>query len=111
VDISASVISMAALVLFLRFWSPKRILNARREDVTYLSRRVNAGNAGLVLRASLPWIILTAFVTLWGTPIFNAWINAFTTLRLHIAGLDQVVYQMPPVVPTPAAEPAVFVLN
>lgn len=111
VDITASVISMAALVLFLRVWSPKRILNARREDVTHLSRRVNAGNASLVLRASLPWIILTAFVTLWGTPIFNTWVNAFSTLRLHVAGLDQVVYRMPPVVPTPVAESAIFVFN
>jgi lactate permease len=51
-----------------RVWKTKRILNARCEDVTHLSRRTNTGRADVVMRAALPWIILTAFVTLWERP-------------------------------------------
>jgi len=111
VDISASVVSIAALVLFLRVWKPKRILNAKCEDVTNLPRAVNVGRAGIVLRAGLPWIILTCVVTLWGTPSFSSWIDGISTLRFHISGLDQVVFRMPPAVPRPTAEPAIFVFN
>lgn len=111
VDISASVVSIATLILFLRFWKPRRILDAKRDDMTHLPRAVNAGRASIVLRASLPWIILTVFVTLWGTPSFSTWIDGLSTMRFHIPGLDQVVFRMPPAVPKPAAEAAVFVFN
>src|ERR1700712_2249095 len=33
VDISAAVLSIVALVYFLKLWKPKRTLNARREDI------------------------------------------------------------------------------
>jgi lactate permease len=111
VDIVASVVTIIALVLFLRVWKPKRILNAKLEDVTHLSRGVNAGRASVVFRAALPWIILTMFVTLWGAPKYGAWVDGLSTMRLHVLGLDHVVSRMPPAVPKAAAEPAVFVFN
>ncbi len=111
VDIIASVVTITALVLFLRVWKPKRILNAKLEDVTHLSRGVNAGRASVVFRAALPWIILTMFVTLWGAPKYSAWVSGMSTMHLHVPGLDEVVSRMPPAVPKAAAEPAVFVFN
>ncbi len=111
VDISAGVISLAAFVLFLRVWKPKRILNAQREDITHLPRSLKRNHASVVVRAAVPWIILTLLVTLWGTPTFAAWIDRLTTLRLHVPGLDKVVYRVPPVVLSPAAEAAVFTFN
>ena len=111
VDITAGVISLCAFVLFLRVWKPKRILNSRREDITHLPRSLKRNHASVVARAAVPWIILTVFVTIWGTPTFASWIDRFTTLRLHVAGLDQVVYRVPPVVPHPAPEAAVFIFN
>ena len=111
VDIIASVVTITALVLFLRVWKPKRILNAKLEDVTHLSRGVTAGRASVVFRAALPWIILTMFVTLWGAPKYGAWVDGLSTIRLHVPGLDRVVSRMPPAVPKAAAEPAVFVFN
>jgi lactate permease len=111
VDIIASVVTITALVLFLRVWKPKRILNAKLEDVTHLSRGVNSGRASVVFRAALPWIILTMFVTLWGAPKYGAWVDGLSTMHLHVPGLDHVVSRMPPAVPKAAAEPAVFVFN
>jgi lactate permease len=111
VDIFAAVISIAVLVGFLRFWKPKRIYNAKREDITHLPRAVTTSRAGTVLRASLPWIILTICVTIWGTPSFGHWLDKFSDPRIHIAGLDQIVLRMPPAVPIPTAEAAVFNFN
>lgn len=111
VDIVASVVTITALVLFLRVWKPRRILNAELEDVTHLSRGVNATRASVVFRAALPWIILTMFVTLWGAPKYGAWVDGLSTVRLHVPWLDRAVTRMPPAVPVATAEPAVFVFN
>ena len=111
VDISAGVISLGAFVLFLRIWKPKRILNAQRQDITHHPRSLKRNHASVVARAAVPWIILTLFVTIWGTPTFASWIDRFTTLRIHVPGLDQVVYRVAPVVPHPTAEAAIFTFN
>jgi lactate permease len=111
VDISAAVISLGIFVLFLRAWKPKRILNARREDITHLPRSLKKNHTAVVVRAATPWLILTLFVTIWGTPHFTAWIDGMTSLKLSVPGLDHVVFRVPPVVPHPAAEAAVFTFN
>jgi lactate permease len=111
VDISAAVISLGIFVLFLRVWKPKRILNAQREDVTHLPRSLKKNHTAVVVRAATPWLILTLFVTIWGTPHFTAWIDGMTSLKLSVPGLDHVVFRVPPVVPHPAAEAAVFTFN
>ena len=111
VDIFAAVVSIAVLVLFLRFWKPKRIYNAKREEITHLPRAISTSRASTVLRASLPWIILTICVTIWGTPRFGQWLDKFSDPRIHIPGLDQIVLRMPPAVPVPTAEAAVFNFN
>ncbi len=111
VDISASVTTIVVLILFLRVWKPKRILNAQREDITHHPRSLNTNDTAAVLRASLPWIVLTLCVTVWGAPRFSQWLDAISTLRLHVHGLDQVVLRVPPAVPVPAAEAAVFTFN
>jgi lactate permease len=111
VDISAAIISLIVFVLFLRIWKPKRILNAVCQDITHLPRSLNRNHTRVVVRAAVPWAILTLFVTIWGTPQFTAWIDSISTLRFSIHGLDQVVFRMPPVVPAPLAERAVFTFN
>jgi lactate permease len=111
VDISAAVISLGVFVLFLRVWKPKRILNAQRKDITHLPRSLKKNHTAVVVRAAMPWLILTLFVTIWGTPHFTAWIDGMTSLKLSVPGLDHVVFRVPPVVPHPAAEAAVFTFN
>jgi lactate permease len=111
VDIFASVISLGVLIGFFRVWKPKRVLNASCRDVTQESRSLCASTTATVLRAALPWIILTLCVVLWGMPSFSRWIDATTSLKFPIAGLDQISLRMPPAVPTPTAEAAVFNFN
>jgi lactate permease len=111
VDITAGVISLCAFVLFLRVWKPKRILDAQRNDITHLPRSLKRNHAAVVARAAVPWVILTLFVTIWGTPTFATWVDRVTTLHVSVAGLDKVVFRVPPVVPHPVAEAAAFTFN
>jgi lactate permease len=110
-DISASVVSMASLIVFFRVWKPKRILSATCKDVTDETRQLNTNGGRTILRAALPWIVLTLCVVLWGLPSFSQWIDSATTIKIPVNGLDQVVLRMPPAAPAPAAEAAVFSFN
>jgi len=111
VDISAAVASLVTLVMFLRIWKPQRTLNAKLEDITHLPRAERANHSAVVIRAAIPWVLLTLFVILWGTPQFTAWMDSLTTLLIPVPGLNGVVYRESPVVAKPVAEGAIFVFN
>ena len=111
VAIVAASASIVALLVFLRFWKPKRILNARREDITGQAKRRFNHSTSAIFRAWMPWIVLSLVVFSWGFPPFAGWMNAHTTMRFNVAGLHRVVQRMPPVVTAPTPEPAVFTFN
>ena len=111
VAIVSSTSTIVVLIAFLRFWKPKRLLNAKGEDITAMARkRVNHGAAG-TFKAWLPWIVLSLLVFVWGLKQFNKPVDKATTINIPVAGLDKVVQRIPPVVAKPTAEPAVFKLN
>ena len=111
VDISASIVSLSVFVLFLRVWRPRQILDARQNETVQLPGAAKKQEARIVVRAAIPWVILTLFVVVWGTPRFTGSLDAISTVRLHVAGLDRMVFRNVPVVAKPAAESAVFVFN
>jgi lactate permease len=118
VDIIADIISMAALVAFLRIWQPKKVWTS-----TSLKRHeTDSGEAKVptpvvrhsradVLRAWMPWAILTVFVFVWGLPPVKTFLNSLFAPAFPIGGLHNLVVKMPPVVPKPQAETAVYTLN
>ncbi len=118
VDIIASIISMASLVLFLRVWQPKKIWispSLKGHDSSAAEAKTPAPivthtRADLV-RAWTPWVILSLFVFVWGLPPVKAWLNSLYAPAFPIAGLHNLVEKMPPVVRAPTKEGAVFVLN
>lgn len=111
VAIVAASCTMAALIIFLRFWKPKRILNAKGEDVTGHTRQRFDHSAGKVFKAWMPWLVLSLIVFAWGLPQFSQWIGSFTTKTFPVAGLHNIIQRVPPVVAKPTVEPAVFTLN
>jgi lactate permease len=64
-----------------------------------------------ILRAWLPWIILSVVVFVWGLPQTKAFIDGYSLLRIPVPGLDKLVLRVPPVVVSPTPEGAVFNLN
>jgi len=111
VDIAASVATMAALVIFFRFWKPKRVIDARGLDITDRAGARSAHGAGATFNAWLPWLTLSVLVFAWGIPSFSHWMDAKTSIAIPVAGLHNVVLRVPPVSPSPTPEAAVFNLN
>ena len=124
VDVVASLISMASLTLFLKRWKPATVWTtldhraiAAHSVGAAAAREAAAASATeshpptLVWRAWLPWIILSVVVFLWGLPIVKSFLDGISILRFPIDGLNNMIQRVPPVVPKPQAEPAVYVFN
>ena len=127
VDVISALVCMACLVGFLRVWQP-------REIWTNPGLRGKDPSAGLVLgprpvgvgadvtmdrpldraelvRAWMPWLILTAFVFAWGLPGIRAALNGIFTTSFPISGLHLGVIKSPPVVEKAVPEAAVWTFN
>jgi lactate permease len=129
VDIVASVASMAALTLFLRVWEPRTMWlsmsrnpalstdsqNIKGEPITE-TFRFQSENGTQITRADtvkawLPWAILSFAVFIWGIPQFKTFLDGLFNPKLPIAGLDKLILRVPPLVPTPRPEAAVYALS
>jgi lactate permease len=111
VAIVASTSTIAALVVFLKFWKPKRVLNAQGEEITGKTPQRFDHGAGATFKAWLPWLILSLLVFVWGIPRFSQALDMATTINLPVAGLHNVVERVPPVVVKATAEAAIYKLN
>jgi lactate permease len=111
VAIAAATSTIVVLIIFLRFWKPKRVLNAAGEDITGKARQKFDHSLAATFSAWLPWLILSVVVFVWGIPVFARALNAATTINLPVAGLHNFVERVPPVVAKPTAETAIYKLN
>jgi len=104
VDVAASVISLGTVVVFLRFWQPRATMLSDTQAETVHARAD-------VVRAWVPWLILSVIVFLWGLPQMKTWLDAISVVRISVPGLHNLISRVPPVVAAPRPEPAIFVLN
>ncbi|EJL95836.1 L-lactate transport [Pseudomonas sp. GM102] len=145
VDVIAALISMACLTGFLKVWKPATVhtsaaLSGRADNSSVdvdpdekPSATFASDAKPAVMRAWMPWIILTVFVFAWGTQSFK---NLFDTRpaidpqtsaakldpqgkpmreanpifapTLTFTTIHQQIEKVPPVVPTPKKEDAVY---
>ncbi|WP_343554086.1 L-lactate permease [Pantoea sp.] len=111
-DIISSLVSLVCLTLFLRRWQPVRIFRFEQanSEKTQTQPRYSLGQ---IVRAWMPFLFLTATVTLWSIPPFKAlfakggamydWV--FT---VPVPLLNELVARMPPVVNAATPYPALF---
>ena len=118
VDIIAALVSMVALVSFLRVWQPAQVwtspsLKGHENDggVARPAVAITRHQPAELLRAWTPWLILTVFVFIWGLPAVKTYLNSLYAPQFEIVGLHNLVMKMPPVVTAPKKEAAVYVLN
>lgn len=118
VDIIAALVSMVSLVAFLKVWQPKKIwtspsLKGHENDggAAKPATVVTQHSKAELLRAWTPWLILTVFVFVWGLPPVKDFFNSLFAPKFPIEGLHNLIEKVPPVVPTPHKEAAVYTLN
>lgn len=118
VDIIAAIVSMLCLVAFLRVWQPKKIWTSpslRGKDVSAAEAKppqpVVRHSREALIAAWTPWVILSVFVFVWGLPPVKAWLNGIFAPAFQMEGLHNLIFKVPPVVPTPHPEAAVYTLN
>ena len=118
VDVIAAMSSMTCLVLFLRVWQPKEIWNS----VSLKGHEADGGEGHVaepvtqhpraeVIRAWLPWVILTVFVFIWGLPVVKNFFNGIYAPKFEISGLHMMIEKVAPVVAKPTKEGAVYVFG
>jgi lactate permease len=110
VDVVASVASIGAVTLFLKVWQPRRHWGLEGEADAAGGTAARASR-GQVLRAWVPWLILSVLVFIWGLPQTKAALDGLSIVRVPVPGLHNLVERVPPVVASPKPEPAVFNLN
>jgi lactate permease len=112
VDVVGSIVSMAALVLFLKFWKPRETwLTVGDGAWGPASSEVETFSREQIVRAWIPWIILSVLVFVWGLPQMKALLDGISVIRIPVPGLHNLISRVPPVVPKPNPEAAVYVLN
>ncbi|MBC3229767.1 L-lactate permease [Serratia fonticola] len=117
-DIISSLVSLVCLTLFLRVWQPKRLFRFDNAEGAVVDQTLVQQHyaLGQIIRAWMPFIFLTATVTLWSIPPFKAlfaqggalydWV-----LSIPVPFLDKLVAKMPPVVANITPYVAVFKLD
>ena len=122
-DIASSLTCIGVMVLVLKFWKPRNIL--RLEGDTPIAVTPKRHTGGEVLSAWLPYIMLVAFVLVWGAPGIKVAINRWTDSLLPaflpksasvlngllVPGLHNAITRIPPVTARPAPYAAVYELN
>jgi lactate permease len=111
-------VSMVSLVLFLRIWQPKRLWTSptmRSKDISAAEAKAPTPtvrhSTGALVRAWTPWVILSIFVFIWGLPPVKTFLNSLFAPTFPISGLHNLILKVPPVVPTPHKEAAIYTLN
>jgi len=104
VDIVAAIVAMVSLAVFLRFWHPKQVWRFPEERGEAVVAHGYTGKQ--VLKAWMPFAILTLFVFTWGMPAIKNPLNKYTTKVFDVPVLHEAVFRDAPVVLKKAPEPA-----
>lgn len=117
-DIISSLVSLVCLTLFLRVWQPKCLFRFDNAEGAVVDQKLVQQHyaLGQIIRAWMPFIFLTATVTLWSIPPFKALFAQGGALydwvfSIPVPFLDKLVAKMPPVVANITPYVAVFKLD
>jgi lactate permease len=122
VDVAGGLVSLVALTLFIRVWKPATLWRFPDEIGDGANPTTVAHSRSQVIFAWVPWALLSLFVLLWGLPPVKTWLNGgpkqspnvlagITAVEIPVAHLNHQVQRVPPVVPQPKTEEAIFRFN
>jgi lactate permease len=115
VDIIAALLSLLAMVAFLKVWQPKANVENHGEPAldaagTALIDRTPHHSISVVLKGWSPFLLASILIFVWSVPAIKDRLT-LTTLKQPMPYLDHAVIRIPPVVPQPTPEEAIADLN
>jgi lactate permease len=117
VDVAAGGISLASLLVFLKFWRPVALLHSadpRRPELSAISIDTDHSRESYrpelrdTFLAWLPWIILCLVLIFWATDFWKHTGNSWFSPSIGVTGVDRQVITMPPVSGEPKSLRAIF---
>jgi lactate permease len=111
VDIIAAIVSMASLVLLMKFWQPKDTQENAVSPEAAAAAASAVPASSPAWKAWLPWVFLSVFVFLWGLPAIKKTLNGVFAPAFETPYLHKAVLRVPPVVAQPEPESAIFTFN
>jgi lactate permease len=115
VDVVAAIVSIICLTLFLRAWKPREVwtsaTGAAPEAVNGGAHVFERHPTSLVVKAWIPWLILSVVVFSWGVPQVKAFLDSVSVLKFPVATVHELIQRVPPVVAAAKPEPAIYSLN
>lgn len=70
-DVLSALVSLLALAIFMKFWKPKNIYRFADEKIN-IDEQNQYYAGGQIFKAWSPFIILTAFISIWGIPTIKS---------------------------------------
>jgi len=118
VDIGASLISMGALILFLKVWQPKKIWTSaalRQADISAVdmapAKPIVRPSTADIWKSLTPWIIVCIILLIWGTDLFKNSVNSWAVWKYAVPDLHNMIMKVAPIAAKPTPEGAVFVFT
>jgi len=108
-DILASLASISAIVLLMKFWKPSRIFRLEGDDKADKPHKRHG--AGPTFVAWTPYTLLVILVLVWGYGPVKAWLDRVTTMTIQVPWLHNIIQRVPPVTAQPAPYAAVYTFN
>jgi lactate permease len=109
-DIMSAIITIIGLVLLLKVWKPKNIWHFPDEKTDTSKTALTKYPVSVIFRAWSSYIILAAFVFVWGLQGFKDLV-AKTVVAIPWPGLHNLISKTTPIVTADAPYGAVFSLN
>jgi len=108
--ILSSLVSIASLVLLLRFWKPAKPWRFPN-DPDAASETAKRFATGQIVLAWAPFLLLMIVMCTWSVPAFKVWILRVSHAVVNIPSwplLDGIVYRTAPIVLKPSIYPAAY---
>jgi len=115
----SGICSIVALVALLRVWKPKVLWSLDAEGNPRIDpsdgpahQKEIPESPHTVFQAWLPWLILTAFILVWGLPVVKTALDGLFSYKFSMPWLDGLVQRTAPIAAIGAKpEAAIFKLN
>lgn len=113
-DITSALFSLVSITVFLKFWKPKNIFRFKSE--TDEEKQSQVYTLGQVVKAWLPFLVLTVLVTLWSLKPFKALFLkggdlVSTVVVWEVPYLNNLVAKVAPIAAKVSILPAVYKLD